>query len=108
MLIGVPVKPNDSRILFSKKRLNEKCTNSGSLTKTTNEGGFTATCVVYKTLSRFPFTVGVGLTANASIITSFNTFVGIRFEWLSLTILIIGMRRCSRLLVFADKKTIGA
>src|SRR5699024_12206755 len=108
IFIGVPVYPKASRIRFSINRLKVKCINSGLFTNTTNVGGLTETCVVYSTLSFFPLIVGVGFIASASEITSFNTFVGIRFVCLSLTNFIIGIRRRSRFFVLAHKKIIVA
>ena len=43
---GVPRNPNASRILFSIYLVYEKCISSLSLTKITNVGGFTDTCVM--------------------------------------------------------------
>ena len=43
---GVPENPNASRILFSRYLVYEKCISFLLLTKITNVGGFTLTCVI--------------------------------------------------------------
>ena len=80
IFIGVPVKSNDSRNLFSKYLVYEKCANFGLLQNMTNVGGLIETWEANLMFKRPWLKSGVGFKAWASEMISFNMEVGILLQ----------------------------
>src|SRR5438093_2651630 len=107
-LIGLPTRPNRSRIFFSRYRRYEKCRSPTSFTNITIVGASEPAWVAYPTFSRRPLTLGGGCSSTASRSSRLRSLGGILMRRCPTTSRAAGRMAPIPSFVRADTATTGA